>query len=262
MELVWAVPLGVVVGLVLGGLGGGGAILAVPALVYLLGVDPHEATSASLLVVALSGLAALQSHARQGNVRVAPGFAFGALGLVGNVAGVAASRYVPSRVLLGLFAGLMLVMAAAMILRLRRPPSVVDDAETPLLIAGRPNWRAIGPLVGAATVVGFLTGFLGVGGGFMIVPVLTVLLGYGMRAAVGTSLLIGAVNSAIALTTRFIGGVTLPWPLVLTFTAAAMAGSLIGARVSRRVSPSRLSGAFAVLLVVVATYMAIRVALG
>jgi len=113
-------------------------------------------------------------------------------------------------------------------------------------------------IVAAATGVGLLTGFFGVGGGFVIVPALVLALGFDMPAAVGTSLLVIAINSAVALAVRLGGHVHLDWPLLGVFTAAALAGALAGNRVASRVDPSRLTTAFTVLLIAVAAYSLIR----
>jgi uncharacterized membrane protein YfcA len=112
--------------------------------------------------------------------------------------------------------------------------------------------------VAAASVVGLLTGFFGVGGGFVIVPALVLALGFPMPVAVGTSLLVIAINSAVALLTRLGGGVHLDWGLLAAFTAAAIAGSFAGSRIASRVDPRRLTLAFVVLLVAVAAYTAAR----
>jgi uncharacterized membrane protein YfcA len=113
-------------------------------------------------------------------------------------------------------------------------------------------------VVAAATGVGLLTGFFGVGGGFVIVPALVLALGFEMPAAVGTSLLVIAVNSASALTARLGGGISLNWPLLGVFTLAALAGTLAGNRVASRVSASRLTAAFTGLLIAVAVYSLCR----
>ena len=119
--------------------------------------------------------------------------------------------------------------------------------------------RRILKIIAAATGVGLLTGFFGVGGGFVIVPALVLVLGFGMPAAVGTSLLVIAINSAAALAARLGGGqVSLDWALLAVFTAAALAGVLAGHRVASRVDPSRLSAAFTILLIAVAAYSLAR----
>jgi uncharacterized protein len=322
-----AVPIGLLIGLSLGALGGGGSILTVPALVYLLHQQPHAATTGALLIVGITALAGMAAHRRAGRVRVAQGVTFGILGVAGSYAGTRLSASVAPDLLLTLFAVLMLVAAAAM-LRRRRPaghaavPASTTAASTapasiaPAAVAaspasaqepdhhgfpadgatprpagrggtaaldradaaarpshgrpsrGRPSrgraaqwWRQLsravsgsGKVVAAATAVGLLTGFFGVGGGFVIVPALVLALGFDMPAAVGTSLLVITINSAAALTARLGGNMQLDWPVLAVFTAAALAGTVAGNRVASRVDASRLTAAFTVLLAAVAVY--------
>jgi len=242
-----AVPIGLLIGLSLGALGGGGSILTVPALVFLLHQSPHAATTGSLLIVGITALAGMAAHHRAGRVRIAPGITFGILGVAGSYAGSRLSASIQPGLLLTLFAGLMLVAAAAM-LRRRQPRS------RPRPQPGGGAVRRRLKIVTAATAVGLLTGFFGVGGGFVIVPALVLALGFDMPAAVGTSLLVIAINSAAALTVRIGSHVHLDWPLLIVFTLAAVAGTLAGNRVASRVDASRLTLAFAALLIAVAVY--------
>jgi len=248
MTLLWVVPLGLLVGIALGSLGGGGSILTVPALVYLLGLSPKEATTGSLIIVGLTSLIGAIPHYRRGNVRLARGVAFGVLGAAGSYVGARAAAGVPSSVLLSAFSGLMLVVAYLMWRRLQRPRAAsgtdVEHAPHPLLV------------VAAATGVGLLTGFFGVGGGFAVVPALVLALGLPMPAAIGTSLIVIAINSATALASRLGSGVALDWVVILGFSAFAIAGSLLGARVHQRLSHRALTQAFIVMLLAVALYMA------
>lgn len=258
-------PIGLLIGLSLGALGGGGSILTVPALVYLLGQDPHQATTSSLLIVGTTSLLALVPHARRGNVRFGQGLAFGALGTAGSFAGSAAASHVRPTVLLTAFAGLMLVVAVLMFRRSRRAASAGADAvpenREPMLTM-RPLTCAcprVLKVVVTATAVGLLTGFFGVGGGFALVPALVLALSFPMPVAVGTSLLVIAVNSATALAARATAaGSGVDWAVVGVFTAAAVAGSLFGGRLASRVHPRHLARAFVVLLVAVALYTAAR----
>lgn len=253
-----AVPVGLLIGLSLGALGGGGSILTVPALVYLLHQQAHAATTGSLLIVGITALAGTTVHWRAGRVRAAQGITFGILGVAGSYAGTRLSASVNPDLLLSLFAALMLTAAAAMLLRQRRPP-----AETPVT-GSRPAppadprrglaVRCGLKIAAAATGVGLLTGFFGVGGGFVIVPALVLALGFEMPAAVGTSLLVISVNSAAALAARLDSGVHFDWPLLGVFTLAALIGTLAGNRVASRVSPARLTTAFTALLIAVAAY--------
>ncbi len=300
-----AIPVGLLIGLSLGALGGGGSILTVPALVYLLHQAPHAATTGSLLIVGITAGAGMIAHLRAGRVRLGPGIAFGVLGVAGSYAGTRLSASIRPDLLLSLFAGLMLAAAAAMLRRRgaagrhvpaaeaqHAPPeaAVPDDLDasssrtrtvtasssrtrtvtaslhTPVtavraparsMARRRPGGTAARQglkIVAAATAVGLLTGFFGVGGGFVIVPALVLALGFEMPVAVGTSLLVIAINSAAALTARLGGHVHLAWPLLGVFTAAALAGALAGNRVASRLDPSRLTAAFAVLLIAVASY--------
>lgn len=235
-----------------------------PALVYVLGQDPRSATTGSLLIVGVTSLIALIPHARGHRVRVHQGLMFGALGTGGSFAGSALASHVAPQVLLSGFAGLMLVVALVMLARSRRGTdgSAASDPSVEPILTLRPLACACpraAKVVVTATAVGLLTGFFGVGGGFLLVPALVVALGFPMRVAVGTSLLVIAVNSATALAARAsTGGVTLDWPLLAVFTTAAIVGSLVGGRLTSRVSPVHLSRAFAVLVIAVAAYTAAR----
>lgn len=257
-------PIGLLIGLSLGALGGGGSILTVPALVYLLGQNPHQATTGSLLIVGITSLIALIPHARGGNVRLGQGLTFGALGAAGSFAGSAAAAHVRPALLLTAFAALMLVVATLMIRRSLRGSSGQEPdgtEQTEPMLTLRPLTCAcprVAKVVTTATAVGLLTGFFGVGGGFALVPALVLALEFSMPVAVGTSLLVIAVNSATALAARATSGMHLDWTVIAAFTAAAIAGSLLGGRVAARVSPRHLTRAFAVLLLAVALYTAAR----
>ena len=287
--LVWAIPAGLAIGVSLGALGGGGSILTVPALVYLLHQNAHAATSASLIIVGLTAAAGTISHWRAGRVRAGAGTVFGLLGVAGSYAGSRASAAVSQHVLLAAFAGLMMVAAVAM-LRRRRPAAAAPGAGagTGAVAAGLPpppgrsaqpgsqatavvarpagtadaaagpRWRNGAKMIAAATAVGLLTGFFGVGGGFVIVPALVLALGFDMPTAVGTSLLVIAISSAAALAARAGGGFHLDWPLVAIFTGTAIAGTLAGKRIADRVSGRALTLAFAGLLAALAIYMLAR----
>jgi uncharacterized protein len=294
-----AIPGGLLIGLSLGALGGGGSILLVPVLVYLLHQPPHAATAGSLLIVGITATAGMAAHWRAGRVRLAPGIAFGVLGVAGAYAGTRLSSSIRPDLLLSLFAALMLVAAAAMLRRRRgsagqhvpapaSPPAPGDAAapddlgissfrrgagtatlDKPAVVVPARSRAGQHPgslraarqglkVAAAATGVGLLTGFFGVGGGFVIVPALVLALGFEMPVAVGTSLLVIAINSAAAFTARLGGHVSLAWPLLGVFIVAALAGTLVGNRVASRVDASRLTAAFAVLLIAVAAYSLIR----
>lgn len=263
--LLVAVVAGVLIGLSLGALGGGGSIIAVPVLVYLLGQSPVAATTGSLLIVGISSLTGAYAAWRQQNVYVARGLVFGLVGVAGAALGATWSVAVDPDVLLAAFAGLMLVVAGVMLakqLRGRtdpdRPVAHVDDpiiSVSPTFACNCP--RALKILV-TALVVGVTTGFFGVGGGFLVVPALVLALSLPMPIAVGTSLLVISVNSAAAFVVRISHGVAVDWLVVGALTVAAVAGSLLGARLASRVQPRALSLAFSILLLVVAGYTAWR----
>jgi uncharacterized membrane protein YfcA len=205
-------------------------------------------------------------------VRVSQGVVFGVLGIAGSYVGSLLSVRVAPDVLLAAFSVLMLIVAAMMFERGRRgrdapdrdapdTDGVSDQEEVPI-ITFRPSFacawsRALRVLI-TATAVGLLTGFFGVGGGFAAVPALVLVLGFTMPVAVGTSLLVIAINSASALASRVGHGIHLDWTLLGVFTLAAIVGSLLGGRLAARVRPERLTAAFTVLLVAVALYTATR----
>jgi uncharacterized membrane protein YfcA len=276
-----AIGLGLLIGLTLGALGGGGSVLTVPALVYVLGLSAQEATTASLVIVGVTAAAGSIGHARSGHTRWGAGVLLAAAGVPASLLGTALNQRVDPDVLLLSFAALMLVAAVGMLVRSRSSsrgaPSPADEPEPAgdaatsggTLTAARPaSARRSRTRVGhalrlavAGLGVGFLTGFLGVGGGFVVVPVLLVLLSTPMPVAVGTSLLVISLNSAVALAARA-GSGDFAWGVIVPFTVAAVAGSLAGKRVADRVSPNKLTVAFAVLLVAVAVYVAVRAVLG
>lgn len=240
--LILALIAGATVGLALGSLGAGGSILTVPALIYLLGFTPAEATTASLIIVVVTSLTALLAHARAGAVRWRAGLLFAAAGLLPATAAGAVSARVPAPVLTLAFAALA-VLAALRMLRPRTPP--VDGTVS----ASRAATAGAG--------LGAVTGFLGVGGGFLAVPALVTVLAVPMSAAVGTSLLVIIANALAALVARTATAGTLDWTLMMPFIAAAALGAWDGKRLSTKVSPATLQRAFGCLLMTVAVAMGI-----
>lgn len=271
--LLGALALGVLIGLSLGALGGGGSILTVPALVFVLGLTAQQATAGSLVIVGITAAIASVGHARVGNTRWGRGMTLALVGVPASILGSKLNRDVNPDVLLLAFAGLMVVAAVGMLLRAQPgpPPATPDQSEagSRSTVLRTCEQRTIAPPAIATAVrilavglgIGFLTGFLGVGGGFLIVPVLVVLLRYDMPVAVGTSLLVIALNSAVALIAR-LGHGGLVWHVVVPFTLAAVAGSLGGKRLADRIDPASLTRAFAVLLLAVAAYVGIQAGIG
>jgi len=263
VTLALAVVAGTLIGLSLGALGGGGSILAIPVLVYALGQSPAQATTGSLVVVGATSLIGAVTAYRAGHVLLTRGAAFGAVALGGAVVGAKASAHVSEPVLLACFAALMLLVATVMALRLLRGDGgqrrgALDDPVitfSPTFACQCP--RALKVLV-TATAVGLLTGFLGVGGGFLVVPALLLALALPMEYAAGTSLVVITMTSAVALAVRAGVGVAPDWGLVLVVTAASAVGAVAGARLATRTDTRRLQLAFTVLVLGVALYTAAR----
>ncbi len=217
-------------------------MLAVPVLVYLVGESVQDATTESLLIVGLTAYVGALAHARSGRVDARVGLAFGATTALGALAGTALNRAASGGAILSLFSVVLLVAAYAMF---RGRPHTGGRRRGPALIAV------------AGTGVGVLTGFFGVGGGFAIVPALTLLLGLSLPLAIGTSLLVIGLTSTVAFTAHVAtGGVDLG--IALPFAATAIAGALLGTRLGARVSSAKLTVGFAVLLVAVAVLLLVE----
>lgn len=229
-----------VVGLLLGLLGGGGSILAVPIFTYLLGFPPKQAIVMSLLVVGAVSLIGVVAHWRQGNVAARPAMAFGAAAMLGALAGARLAVRASGAFQMILFA-LVVIAAAAVMLR-GKPPREGHGAAPPAA------------MVLAGLGVGALTGMVGVGGGFLIVPALVILGGLPFRRAVGTSLLVIAANSATALA-GYLGQVRIDWTLFISFTAVAVLGSVAGVRLVKRVPARALQRGFGIVLVLIGGFV-------
>ncbi|MGW0122079.1 sulfite exporter TauE/SafE family protein [Streptomyces sp. NPDC003327] len=225
------------VGLSLGVLGGGGSILTVPVLVLLAGQDPKEAVATSLLVVGVTSLAALVPHARGRRVDGRTGLVLGAFSTAGAYGGGRLAAYVPGTALLVAFAVIMLATAVAM---LRGP---AGSATSPSGRGERPVRRSLRAIALAGVAVGAVSGLVGAGGGFLVVPVLVLLAGLPAGTAVGTSLLVIAMQSFSGLAGH-LADVTIDRGLALTVTAGAVAGGVVGARLARRIPQDGLRRAF------------------
>jgi uncharacterized membrane protein YfcA len=237
------VPLAVLVGVALGLLGGGGSILTVPLLVYVGGLDAKQAIATSLFVVAVTSLAGLFGHARAGRVRWRTGLLFGTAGMAGAYAGGLLGAHLPGELLLGAFAIMMIATAVAMLRGRRDPDPERAHAELPLP-------RVL--LDGA--VVGLVTGLVGAGGGFLVVPALALLGGLPMSVAVGTSLVVIAMKSFAGFA-GYLTTVPIDWGLTLAVTAAAVAGALVGARLVARVPQDALRRIFGWFVLVMGTFV-------
>ncbi len=245
-----AIGIGLVIGALVGLLGGGGSILAVPALVYLAGQDLQQAVATSLLVVGITAVVAVVPRLRERQISWRIGLLFGVAGAVTAFAGAAVNRVLPDELTLALFAVLM-VGAGVRMLQEKPPTGTACAVE-----GGRVNWRRCLPrTLAGGLAVGFLTGLLGVGGGFLIIPVLVLALGLPMPTAIGTSLVVVAINSAAGFAAHA-GEVTLDVPVTVAFTAAAVTAALIAARLGTRIDTDRLRRWFAWLVLVVAAVIA------
>ncbi len=277
-----AVALGLLIGAALGALGGGGSVLAVPVLVHLAGETAAAATATSLVAVVAAAAIGSINHAKAGNVRWGSAAAFVAAGVAGSWAGAKINGSIDGDALMLGFSALVLIAAHRMLTACPTCTNVGEEAavEASLLEtveevearigAGLPAWAeptieptpaegrraiAVDPVVvakvvAAGLVVGFLTGLFGVGGGFVIVPALTLALGLNMREAIGTSLVVIVGNGLVALAFRGAGAVD--WDIALPFTATMLVGSFLGSRFGAKLPPRQSLTAFAVLLVAVA----------
>jgi uncharacterized membrane protein YfcA len=257
MLVVVAAVLAVFIGIAVGLLGGGGSILTTPLLIYVLGFDPKQAIAASLFVVAITSLFGLIFHARAKRVRWKTGLIFGAASMVGAFAGGQVGSQLPGAVLLTAFAVMMAVTAIAMV---RGRKKVAAKAHK-----GLPLFRIL--LDGA--VVGFVTGLVGAGGGFLVVPALVLLGGLPMQAAVGTSLLVVMMKSFAGFFGYIVsfGGATfiswnpnveIPWNVTLIVTGMAVLGSFLGAAVSGKIHPDRLRKGFGWFVLVMAAFILVQ----
>jgi len=243
--------LAVIIGLLLGLLGGGGSILTVPMLVYVLHVEPKLAIVTSFVVVGISSLMALIPHARRGSVCWKSGLFFGLAGMVGAFGGGRLAAHFSSDVLMALF-GLVSLSTGFLMLRRKRGDAKANPVGRPISVC--PLRVPFLRVLFDGFFVGSLTGMVGVGGGFLIVPALTLLVGLPMQGAVGTSLLIIAMN-ALAGLSGYSQHVSLDWELTGLITAGALFGSAIGAWLSAFIKPAMLRKAFGMMVIGVAGYV-------
>ena len=245
-QLLYALIGAVLIGLSLGLLGSGGSMLTVPILVYLAGEPPKLAIVEGLAIVGFIALAGAIPHAIHRNVDLRSVVYFGVPGMAGAFAGSAVAAYVPGAIQLTIFAAVMIVAAAAMVRG--RPEAPADDEP-------HPAWRVALPGLG----VGLLTGLVGVGGGFLIVPALVLLLGVPMRRAIGTSLLVIALNCAAgfakSLHVLTESGLSVNYRLVILFVIIGGAGSFVGHRVAQGMPQEALRRGFAGFLVLMGAFI-------
>lgn len=226
------IGLAVFVGIALGLLGGGGSILTVPLLAYVAGMDAKQAIATSLLVVGVTSAIGAVSHARAGRVQWRTGLIFGAAGMAGAYGGGLLAQFIPGTVLLIGFAVMMIATAIAM-LRGRKNIAATDSG----------HHLPVPKIIAEGLVVGLVTGLVGAGGGFLVVPALALLGGLPMPIAVGTSLVVIAMKSFAGMA-GYLSSVQINWTVALAVTAAAVVGALAGARLTAMVNPDALRKAF------------------
>jgi uncharacterized membrane protein YfcA len=229
-----AMPLAMLVGLSLGALGSGGSILTIPLLVYVAHISADKAVGMSLVIVCTTSLLGAVLNVRRGNVALRPSLLFSLVGMVGSFIGSSGTHLASRRTLLLLFSGIMLVVGLVMWRG---------------AVARQPTKLNIRRCLSAAFAVGLLTGFLGIGGGFLIVPALVLFAGLDARMAAGTSLVVITFNSSVGLIgqLRF---VNIDWTLLAGFLVFAAAGLIVGTMLLGRLTDYRLRRVFAVAVLV------------
>ena len=249
LTLILVLALSVVIGLSLGVLGGGGSILTVPILVYVAGFEAKEAIAASLFVVGVTSAVSVLSHARGGRVMWRTGLIFGAAGMAGAFVGGLLGGHIPGQILLIAFAVMMVATSVAM-LRGRKKKN--DGGAAPVK-----HELPLGRVLLDGAVVGLVTGLVGAGGGFLVVPALALLGGLAMSVAVGTSLVVIAMKSFAGLA-GYLTTVQLDWGVTLGVTAAAIVGSLMGSKLAGRIPEAALRKAFGWFVLAMGTFVLVQ----
>ncbi len=241
-----AIVLALFIGLSLSLLGGGGSIITPPILRYVLGMEAHDAIAVSLLVVGTTSAAAVVPHARAGRVRWRTAVIFGLAGMAGAFGAGRVAHFIPASVLLGLF-GLMMIVTALAMMRGRKVPRGATAGE-------QTRELPIAKVLGEGLVVGAVTGLVGAGGGFLVVPALVLLGGLSMEVAVGTSLVVISMKSFAGFA-GYLGHAEIDWTVAGLVTASAVVGSVAGGALASKVSPERLRKGFAWFVVAMAFFI-------
>jgi len=236
--------LGFAIGLSLGLLGGGGSLLTVPALVYFVGQSPRAAVTTSLAIVGANSMVGAIFHGSHGRLDLKVALVFGSAGMLASYLAADISKHISPELLLVAFAFLMIGIAFMLLLRRTK------EQETAHM--SRPLWMVFASGAG----VGLLTGILGVGGGFLVVPALVMLVGLPVPTAIGTSLIVIAMNSIAGFLGHLGTGVA-DWMAILVFTSAGLLGTFSGMKLSRQLSSSKLQKAFAVFVIALAIFLLI-----
>lgn len=272
MSLLLPAVIGICVGIIVGLLGAGGGILSVPILVYLLGQSPHNAAAGSLLIVGATSLIALIGRRKE--VHWKQGAVFGALSITGSFIGSFLNSLVSPNLLMYLFSSLLVVVAGLMFRKAAKeknaagakPRTMSPNTDANEKVCNkntrgkensqRPNSRLHHwiTIIVAAVLIGVLTGFFGVGGGFAVVPALTLIMHFDMKEASATSLLVMVIASLAGLAARMGTAIQIDYLSVLPFAFASMIGGPIGASLTRKAKSTTLTFLFALLLLLVAVY--------
>lgn len=252
-----AIISGAVTGIVLGLFGSGGSIIAMPALMYLLDVEAKSAIAMSMGIVAVTATISGWDNWRRGNVDLKVAMWFGLFGVIGTYGGARLGVYTPVQVQLTLFALVMYAAAWKMLQPKKQPATQLATAGGPPLPEDEVIAAHMGHIATHGVGVGILTGLVGVGGGFLIVPALVLLSGIPMKLAIGTSLVIVAAKSYAGFA-GYVGAVPVDWSTMALFTTVTVAGSFIGTRIAHRFSQETLKRSFGVFLVFVASYILLK----
>lgn len=237
----------IAMGVILGMTGGGGSIMAVPILIYLMGVDEKVAIATSLLLVGATSAVALIGYARGKNIDYRVGAIFGVFGMIGAYIGGFGARFIPGSVLIALFAGLMLVAAFAMFRPSKEEASATDEKKKlPML-----------PIALEGIVVGAVTGLVGAGGGFLVVPALVLMSGLSMKRAIGTSLMVITMKSFAGFA-GYVAHVPVDWTLAGQMIALSVVGALIGSFAAGYVDGARLKQGFGVFVLMMGAFVLLQ----
>jgi uncharacterized membrane protein YfcA len=240
--LLEGILLGIAIGAVLAVVGAGGAILAVPGLIAVMGLSATAATTSSLVIVGAAAIAGVIPRIKKAQVNIKLGIIFSLLGVLGTFLGTRLVAEIDETITIAIFASLMFVAAFFMW------RGQVSDSE----VFAKPNWVLV---ILVASVIGLITGFLGIGGGFLIVPALVFILKVPTKIAVGTSLVAIATNTIVALSFRYEFWSLIPIESIAAFTLAAVISSLILAPLATRLPARTIQKIFAVVVVAIAIYM-------
>jgi uncharacterized protein len=249
MTIALALGFGAVIGALLGLLGGGGSIMAVPVLVYVLGLDIRQAILVALIVISAASVSGALPKARAGQVQWRLAAVFAAVGIPATFAGSVLSDHLPQALIMVGFAAVMVGAGIRMLTDTGDSGTACEIGDSGI------NWRRCAPRsISVGLVVGVLTGLFGVGCGFLIIPALVMMLGVEMSIAVGTSLLIIAANSAAGVLSH-LHDTSIDWALTAAFVGTALIGSLIAGQLGTKLDNTRLQRWFAYLVLLVAAYV-------